>query len=122
MASWTDAVGQGGVGTGLNDISSKLQASNQIMGQLVQVVAALFPRSIGTFTMAAGASKTITDANVTTGSYISLSPTNAAAGTLQGSAKCLYVTAANGSFTVTTASGVAAAGTEALSYAVFNSI
>ena len=120
--AWSDSVGQGGVGTGLNDISSKLQASNQIMGQLVQVVAALFPRSIGTFTMAASASKVVTDANVTTTSFISLMPTNAAAGTLMGSNESLYITPASGSFTATTAAGTAAAGTETFTYRVENAI
>jgi hypothetical protein len=66
----------------------------------------------GTFTMAGAASKTVTDANVTASSIIVLQATNAAAGTLQGSAKALYISAktAGTSFAVTTASGVAAAG------------
>ncbi len=104
-----------------SDISSKLQASNQIMAKLVGIFSALFPRSTGTFTMAAAASKVITDANVSTTSVIPPpTPTNAAAATLMGSTKSLYITVGSGSFTVTTASGVAAAGTETFSYIVFN--
>lgn len=103
-----------------SDLSSKLQASNQIMAKLVGIFSALFPRSTGTFTMAAAASKVVTDSTVTTSSYVTLTPTNAAAGTLMGSTKCLYVTLAAGSFTVTTASGVAAAGTETFTYSVNN--
>lgn len=105
-----------------SDLANKLQASNQLMAKLVAIMAALFPRSTGTFTMAAAASKSVTDANVTTTSIILLMPTNAAAGTLQGSAKSLYVTPASGSFTVTTASAAAAAGTETFSYVVLNAL
>lgn len=103
-----------------DDIANKLQASNQLMAKLVAIFSNLFPRSTGSFTMAAAATKTVTDANVTTSSIIMLMPTNAAAGTLMGSAKSLYVTTAAGSFLVSTASAAAAAGTENLSYAVFN--
>ena len=74
--------------------------------------------SIGTFTCAASATTTVTDANVKSGSAVVLVPTNAAAGTLQGSSKALYIVAANGSFAAKTASGVAAAGTENFTYLV----
>ena len=77
--------------------------------------------SRGTFTMAAAASKSVTDTACKGTSVVTLTPTNAAAGTLLGSAKCLYVTAANGSFTVTTASGASAAGTETFAYMIGNS-
>ena len=101
-------------------VESKLQMGNQILGQILQVVQGWFPRSTGTFTMSATASKVVTDANVKTTSYISSpTPTNAAAATLMGSAKSLYVTAATGSFTVSTANGGNAVGTETFSYAVF---
>ncbi len=103
---------------GIDDVATNLGLSNQLMAKLITVISALFPRSIGTFTMAAAASKVVTDANVTTSSFISLMPTNAAAGTLMGSTKSLYVTLAAGTFTVTTASGVAAAGTETFTYSV----
>lgn len=102
------------------DVASKLQIGNQILAQLVDIFSNLFPRSMGTFTMAAAATKVITDGNVTTASKIVLSPTNAAAGTLQGSNECLYYTPASGSFTVATAAGTAAAGTETFDYLVFN--
>lgn len=105
---------------GIDDVVTKLQQANQLMGQLVTVVTNIFPRSTGTFTMAAAATKTVTDANVATSSIILLMPTNAAAGTLQGSNECLYVTPGSGSFVVSTAAGTSAAGTETFSYAVFN--
>ncbi len=112
--------GSNEVNARLTDIANKLQAGNQLMGKLVGIFSTLFPRSTGTFTMAAAASKVITDANVTTSSLVQLVPTNAAAGTLMGSNKALYVTLAAGSFTVATASGAAAAGTETFSYSVSN--
>lgn len=107
---------------GIDEVATNLGLSNQLMAKLITVISALFPRSIGTFTMAASASKVVTDANVTTSSFIQFSPTNAAAGTLIGSTKSLYYTTASGSFTVTTASGVAAAGTETFAYMVSNTV
>ncbi len=76
----------------------------------------------GTFTAAAAASTTITQPAVTSTSVIFLSATNASAGTLMGSNKSLYISARTpgASFAVTTASGVAAAGTETFSYLIFN--
>lgn len=108
--------------SGTDDIANKLQLGNQLMGKLVGIISNLFPRTISVFTMAAASSKTITDANVTTSSLITLTPTNAAAATLMGSAKALYVTAAAGSFTVTTANAASAAGSETYTYAVQNLI
>lgn len=105
---------------GIGDVTSKLQMISQSLGQLVQLVTSQFPRSLGSFTMSATASKTVTDAKCTSSSYVVLIPTNAAAGTLQGSAKCLYVTYASGSFTVSTASAAAAAGTETFQYVLTN--
>lgn len=124
MNNWlmggVDTNGGGVAPAQANDIATKLQIGNQIAAQLLDLFTNLFPRSTGTFTMAAAASKVITDANVTTSSKIVLSPTNAAAGTLQGSSECLYYTVAAGSFTVATAAGTAAAGTETFDYLVFN--
>ena len=76
----------------------------------------------GSFTMAAAATKTVTDANVTAASKVIAVPTNAAAGTLQGGAKHLYLSAivAGTSFTFATASGVAAGGTETFDYVIIN--
>jgi hypothetical protein len=75
---------------------------------------------VGTFTLSAAITSTIANVNVTAGCTILLTPTNAAAATLQGSAKCLYISArtAATSFAVSTASGVAAAGTETFTYRI----
>lgn len=107
-------------GPGLGDIATKLQTISQTLSATYSLFQNLFPRSTGTFTLSAAATKTVTDANVTTSSFIALMPTNAAAGTLMGSTKSLYVTTAAGSFVVSTASGVAAAGTETFMYEVRN--
>lgn len=74
----------------------------------------------GTCTLGAAASTVVSEAAVTAGSIIFLFPTNAAAGTLVGSAKSPYISAksAGVSFTVTTADGAAAAGTETFNYLV----
>lgn len=74
----------------------------------------------GTFTMAATATKVVADVNILATSLVQLFPTNAAAATLMGSAKSLYVSAksAGVSFTVATADGTVAAGTETFSYRI----
>jgi len=76
--------------------------------------------TFGTFTCGAAATTTVVDANVKSGSVITLMPTNAAAGTLMGAATSLYVSArtAGTSFAVTTADASAAAGTETFAYAI----
>ena len=106
-----------GVG-GLGDINTSLQAANKLMAKLVGLISGIFPRSFGSFVLSAASSKVVTDANVTSSSIITLMPTNPSAATLMGSTKSLYVTPASGQFTVTTASGLAAAGGEAFSYTV----
>jgi hypothetical protein len=103
-----------------NVIANQLALSNQLMSKLVGLMSALFPRSVGTFTCAAAASTNVVDTNATASSIITLMPLNASAGTLVGSAKSFYFTRASGSFTVTTANGVAALGTEQFAYAISN--
>lgn len=73
---------------------------------------------VGSFTLGAAALTTVNNANVLAGSRIILTPTNAVAAALMGSAKALYVSArtAGTSFGVTTANAAAAAGTETFDY------
>ena len=92
-----------------------------IVQQLTHLVAAITGRvTYGTFTLAAAASTTIPNASVEGNSVISPRATNAAAATLMGSNKALYVSAIvpQVSFTVSTASGANAAGTETFSYII----
>ena len=109
-------------------------ADQQILGQLqglnanaAAIVKALASAFVGnasavSFTMSAAASKTVSCATVLAGSAILLVDTNASAATLQGSAKRLYPSAIipGASFTVSTASGANAAGTEAFLVLVVN--
>lgn len=120
MMEWMDKSG-GGV-TQTTDISTKLQIGNQILAQMLDLFRNLFPRSFGSFTMDAAASKVITDANCTSTSFIGLMPTNAAAATLLGSNENLYITPAAGTFTVATAAGTNAAGGETFYYKIENPI
>ena len=97
---------------------------NKNLGALIATLRGLFPLNAfsGSFTMAAAATKTVADTNVKANSLIVLIDGNAAAATLQGSAKRLYASAkvAGASFTVSTASGGNAAGTETFSYLIVN--
>ena len=110
--------------TGLDVINSTLQNSVKVLSLLVQTIQNLLPRVTGTFTLAAAATAVVTQPAVTANSVITFTPTNASAGTLQGSAKALYVSAktAGASFTVATASGAAAAGTETFIYQLWNPV
>lgn len=96
----------------------------QQLSQINRTLRTRSPSSVGTFAMPAAATSTISDTSVLANSAIMVMPTNAAAGTLQGSAKSLYISArsAGTSFTVATASGVAAAGTETFLYVVWNAL
>lgn len=108
----------------IDRIATVLASNGQTLGKLLSTLVSIFPFSgtVGTFTLAAAASTTVTEANVKTNSVIIPFPTNAAAGTLQGSAKSLYVSArtAGTSFAVSTASAASAAGTETFFYLLVN--
>ena len=94
-------------------------ALTRILAQMNSTLRAAFPRAAGSFTMPAAASTAVAAPTVAATSVIQLTATNAAAGTLMGSAKSLYVTKSVGvGFTVATASAAAAAGTETFDYAV----
>ena len=109
----------------MGDTEDKLR--NQVLAQLVQTlntIATIFPRvsavAFGTFTLGAAATTVVSETTTQANSVVLPFPTNASAGTLQGSNKSLYVSArtANTSFTVATASGAAAAGTETFAYVI----
>jgi len=113
------------------DLSTFSKFRNQILSAIEQairsatasiVTAISGAKSAGTFTLAVAATTTVTDANTGSLSVITLMPTNAAAATLMGSAKSLYVSArtAGTSFTDATADASAAAGTETFSYSIYN--
>lgn len=124
----TAAPGGGGGLADLNGIFSRMATNgsmlNQQIGQLIQALTSLLPFSgaFGTFTCAASATTTVTNSSVAANSIVLWSPTNAAAGTLEGSAKKLYISArtAGTSFALSTASAAAAAGTETFQYIIIN--
>ncbi len=80
----------------------------------------VIPNAVGTFTCANNKDTVVADVNVRAGSLIYLFPTNAAAGTLMGGVKSLYISAkvANTSFTVTTADANPAGGNETFNYEI----
>lgn len=101
----------------LDDLATNGKLLNQQMGNIYTALTSLF-RNTGTFTLGAAASTTISNVGVQANSYPILIPTNAAAGTLMGSTNSLYLSArvVGTSFTVATASGASAAGTETFFY------
>jgi hypothetical protein len=108
--------------TNLGSIQKAISSSTITLTAIQVALASIFvgAASIGTFTMAAAATKTVTDANVKASSYVIVFPLNADAGTLQGASTCLYTVAGAGSFMAKTASGGNAAGTESIGYLVLN--
>lgn len=102
------------------DVVTQLQGIAQQLSALVEAFQGRFVS--GAFTMAAAATTAVSDVNIAGNSVILLIPTNAAAATLVGGTKSPYVSARSVgvSFTVATASGVAAAGTETFNYLIFS--
>lgn len=120
----------GGSGNGeqigglLAKIASNGAFANQMLAQIAAAIASALPFSgtIGTFTLGAAVTTTVLNANVKANSFVAYVPLEATAGTLMGSAKSLYISnrSAGVSFAVSTANGVAAAGTEQFVYIITN--
>lgn len=112
----------------LSELVNTIKLANQNLSaaivQLNTTLGLVLPRVFGSFTLAAAATTTVLNAKVAANSRINLMPTNAAAGTIMGSTKSLYVSArsAGVSFTVATASGIAAAGSETFEYEIITPI
>ena len=102
-----------------NATLGQMKGANQNLGALVGILASAFPlhSNRGSFTMAAAASKAVADTSIKTGSVILAMPTNASAATLLAGSHNLYFTTSPGvGFTVHTADGGNAAGTETFDY------
>jgi hypothetical protein len=102
-----------------NASQAQMKGANMNLGELVKAFSQAFPlhSERGSFTMSAAISKTVTDTTIKTGSIVMLMPTNASAATLLSGAHNLYFTTSAGvGFTVHTADGVSAAGTETFDY------
>lgn len=114
MAGSLDMMG----GASLTDIATNQKLLNQNMSLLVTTLQSIF-RNYGTFTWnGAAATTVVTNAGVQATTQVLLIPTNAAAATLVGSNESPYVSARSVgvSFTLSTAAGTAAAGTETFFY------
>lgn len=127
-------LGQGSAGstdvvTTLQGITRQLSNGNTLLqtlitsiGTLTTAIQSVLPRIFGSFTLNAAASTTVLQAGIKANAMVKWTPTNAAAATLEGSAKALYLASISPgvSFTVATASGGNAAGTETFQYSVEN--
>lgn len=122
IGALASATGDSASRDGLSDIATKLDNSNRLLGQLIQAIKDLGPLSTGSFTMDAAASKAVSDTYCATSSFVVITPANAAAATLVSGASSPYWAAAAGSFTVSTADGSSAAGTETFNYAIFTTL
>lgn len=111
-----------GSGSGTNTSTSADQFRNQVLSLMADAMQSGFPRIVGTFTLGASVTTVVPQTNTESQSQITLTALNAAAATLMGSNKALYISARTqgASFTVATASGVAAAGTEQFQYTMLN--
>ncbi len=105
-----------------------LETNSRLLIQAVynvgQVLRAAFPTAGGSITLSASATTVVPQTAVQADSFIFLMPTNAAAATLMGSARSLYLSAqtTGSSFALTTANGSAAGGTETLNYALMTPV
>ena len=96
---------------------------NENLGALVNTLKDAFPlhATRGLFTMAAAASKVVAEPALKLGAIVFLSPLNAAAATLMsGSSNLYFVNSVGVGFTVYTADGGNAAGTELFAYMFIN--
>lgn len=122
MSMMDNSGAQGSIVAKVVDLVSSLKNVVTNLAHINSTLSAIFPRVTGSFTLTAAATTVVTQTAIKANSIVILTATNASAGTLMGSAKSLYISAlaAGASFTVATASGVAAAGTETFNYAVVN--
>lgn len=106
----------------LAEIVREANVTNRLLAEINGTLKGITRFTIGSFTAANATSTVVTDATVTASSFIGLMETNAAAGTLQAGTNRLYVSArtAGTSFTVATAGGGSAAGTETFVYIIIS--
>jgi hypothetical protein len=107
---------------GIAELVRNGSISNQLLGLIVEALRGITRFKIGTFNAANATSTVVNDTSVSASSFIGLMETNAAAGTLQAGTNRLYVSArsAGTSFTVATAGGGSAAGTETFVYIIIS--
>lgn len=114
-------LGLGGTaGTDVTAVNSTLQGIARQLGLWVQAFSGRMV--FGSFTCGGTATTTVTQPGIAANSFVGWIPTNATAGTLEGSAKKLYLATLTpgASFAVVTANAGTTAGTETFSYVVIN--
>lgn len=126
MSDWSQAGGNSQQQPSFQGTSSSADIVSAILGIVKQLSALyqIFSNGLitGTFTMSAAATFAVSDSSITGTSEIFLQAGNASAATLMGSAKSLFISSQTSGtgFTVATASGASAAGTEIFSYFIKN--
>lgn len=105
----------------LEQLAINGSAGNNLLAQLVMALRNMRTTTVGSFTLSAAATTVVADTSVTANAFIMFTPTNAAAGSLMAGSKSLYLStrSAGTSFTVATADGTSAGGTETFSYMIF---
>lgn len=129
MADQPTAPGQGTAGStdvvvALQGIIRQLTNIYKNGQDIITAINDLQARAFGSFTLAAAATTTVAQAAVKANGVVLPIPTNAAAATLMGSAKSLYLSSISPgvSFTFATGNASAAVGTETFSYVVLNPV
>ena len=115
---------RGGGGISLQGMETNGRLLIQAVYNLGNILSALLPRTVGSATLSASATTVITEPAVAANSYIDWVPPNAAAASLMGSARNPYLSArvAGVSFSLTTANGSTAGGTETIQYSVWGPV
>lgn len=111
-------------GSPLGEVTKNQILMNQTLAAIVTALNGIF-RNTGTFTWnGAAATTVVANAGVQATTQVLLIPTNAAAATLIGSNESPYVSARSVgvSFTLSTAAGTAAAGTETFTYVLITPV
>mgnify|MGYP001570164330 CR=1 FL=1 len=106
----------------IDDLVSVMKGGVQNLGQLVNVIQNIFPRTIGTFTLSNATVTVVTQPAVKANSVVFFTPTNATAALVQRTMGLFHsASTAGASFSISTQSGTAA-GTETFEYVVINPI
>lgn len=104
----------------LDDLVSTLQGGVENIGKLIEAVEGAFPRINGTFTLSAGTTTVVTQAQIAANGIVIPFAKNAAAALVVRTAGLYQSAVTSGAgFSMSTQSGTAA-GTETFSYIVIN--
>lgn len=118
--SITDGPPDGSSFGGITDLVSTLKGAVRNLAQLNSTLLSVFPRTIGSFTMTAGTTTTVTQPAVKANADVILTPTNSTAAlTLRTAGLFLSTITPGASFAVSTQNGTAQ-GTETFTYVVVN--